>query len=112
MQHLSRIPFNKMTKKDKGFICEREAEKLAVQYGYLPYTTKWEGSKIDTIWTHKKTGEDIKIDVKMASYRRTGRVGTLIYRAPSAIQKKLGVVILYIQIDENCDLKEHWWGNA
>ena len=48
----------------------------------------------------------------MASYRRTGRVGTLIYRAPSAIQKKLGVVILYIQIDENCDLKEHWWGNA
>ena len=112
MQHLYRIPFNKMTKKAKGFICEREAEKLAVQYGYTPFVTKGEGSKIDTIWTHNKTGENIKIDVKMASYRRTGREGTLIYRSPSAIQKKLGVVILYIDIDKNCDLKEHWWGNA
>ena len=101
---------SKMSKKDKGYVCECYAKILAIRYGYEPHASDREGGKIDIMWAHMETKEVIKIDVKMASYRKAE--GTLIYRTPSAIQKQLGVIILYIDIDEDCNLKKHWWGNA
>tara|TARA_R110002020_G_scaffold78950_9_gene198254 strand:- start:1582 stop:1908 length:327 start_codon:yes stop_codon:yes gene_type:complete len=102
---------SKMSKKDKGYVCECYAKILAIRYGYEPHASDREGGKIDIMWAHMETKEVIKIDVKMASYRKTGKIGTLIHRTPTTIQRQLGVIILYIDLDDNCNIRNHWFGN-
>ena len=90
----------------KGFESEMEAELWLTQLGYIVYTKKGVQSPIDFLCYHPGRHELLLVDVKSASYRKTGKKkGSVIYRSPSNIQKKMGVSILYVLEDGSCTLQ-------
>ena len=90
----------------KGFESEMEAELWLTKLGYIVYTKKGVQSPIDFICYHQGRNELLLVDVKSASYRKTGKKkGSVIYRSPSNIQKKMGVSILYVLEDGSCTLQ-------
>ena len=74
------------------------------------YTVYWktqDNDPIDLVAVHRVTGKAIKIDVKTASYRKTGRQsGVMINRLQSSYQKQLGVKILYVMKNGECKCKK------
>ena len=66
---------SKMSKKDKGYVCECYAKILAIRYGYEPHASDREGGKIDIMWAHMETKEVIKIDVSHYYQRVYGTTG-------------------------------------
>ena len=74
------------------------------------YTVYWktqDNDVIDLVAVHRRTGKAIKIDVKTASYRKTGRQsGVMINRLQSSYQKQLGVKILYVMKNGECKWKK------
>jgi|TARA_A100001391_G_C5054448_1_gene274340 hypothetical protein len=90
----------------KGFESEMEAELWLTKLGYIVYTKKGVQSPIDFLCYHPGRHELLLVDVKSASYRKTGKKkGSVIYRSPSNIQKKMGVSILYVLEDGSCTLQ-------
>ena len=90
----------------KGFESEMEAELWLTKLGYIVYTKKGVQSPIDVLCYHPGRHELLLVDVKSASYRKTGKKkGSVIYRSPSNIQKKMGVSILYVLEDGSCTLQ-------
>ena len=90
----------------KGFESEMEAELWLTKLGYIVYTKKGVQSPIDFLCYHPGRHEMLLVDVKSASYRKTGKKkGSVIYRSPSNIQKKMGVSILYVLEDGSCTLQ-------
>ena len=90
----------------KGFESEMEAELWLTKLGYIVYTKKGVQSPIDFLCFHPGRHELLLVDVKSASYRKTGKKkGSVIYRSPSNIQKKMGVSILYVLEDGSCTLQ-------
>tara|TARA_Y100000114_G_scaffold149973_1_gene164856 strand:- start:7 stop:315 length:309 start_codon:yes stop_codon:yes gene_type:complete len=90
----------------KGFESEMEAELWLTKLGYIVYTKKGVQSPIDFLCYHPERHELLLVDVKSASYRKTGKKkGSVIYRSPSNIQKKMGVSILYVLEDGSCTLQ-------
>ena len=90
----------------KGFESEMEAELWLTKQGYIVYTKKGVQSPIDFLCYHPGRHELLLVDVKSASYRKTGKKkGSVIYRSPSNIQKKMGVSILYVLEDGSCTLQ-------
>ena len=90
----------------KGFESEMEAELWLTKLGYIVYTKKGVQSPIDFICYHPGRHELLLVDVKSASYRKTGKKkGSVIYRSPSNIQKKMGVSIFYVFEDGSCTLQ-------
>ena len=90
----------------KGFESEMEAELWLTKLGYIVYTKKGVQSPIDFLCYHPGRHELLLVDVKSASYRKTGKKkGSVIYRSPSNIQKKMGVSILYVLEDVSCTLQ-------
>lgn len=90
----------------KGFESEMEAELWLTKPGYIVYTKKGVQSPIDFLCYHPGRHELLLVDVKSASYRKTGKKkGSVIYRSPSNIQKKMGVSILYVLEDGSCTLQ-------
>ena len=74
---------------------------------YLIYWRTQDNDVIDLIAVHRVTGSVIKVDVKTASYRRTGKkAGTMIARMQSKYQKQLGVKILYVFKNGECKWKK------
>ena len=79
----------------KGFESEMEAELWLTKLGYIVYTKKGVQSPIDFLCYHPGRHELLLVDVKSASYRKTGKKkGSVIYRSPSNIQKKNGCFYL------------------
>ena len=90
----------------KGFESEMEAELWLTKLGYIVYTKKGVQSPIDFLCYHPGRHELLLVDVKSASYRKTGKKKcSVIYRSPSNIQKKMGVSILYVLEDGSCTLQ-------
>ena len=90
----------------KGFESEMEAELWLTKLGYIVYTKKGVQSPIDFLCYHPGRHELLLVDVKSASYRKTGKKKCyVIYRSPSNIQKKMGVSILYVLEDGSCTLQ-------
>ena len=90
----------------KGFESEMEAELWLTKLGYIVYTKKGVQSPIDFLCYHPGRHELLLVDVKSASYRKTGKKkGSVLYRSPSNIQKKMGVSILYVLEDGSCTLQ-------
>ena len=90
----------------KGFESEMEAELWLTKLGYIVYTKKGVQSPIDFLCYHPGRHELLLVDVKSASYRKTGKKkGSVIYRSASNIQKKMGVSILYVLEDGSCTLQ-------
>lgn len=76
-----------------------------VQNNYTIYWRSQDNDVIDFVAVHRVTGKCLKIDVKTASIRKTGSLGTIISRQLSKYQKQLGVKILYVYKDGSCKFK-------
>ena len=89
----------------KGMQSEFIAAAWLVQNNYTIYWRSQDNDVIDFVAVHRVTGKVLKIDVKTASIRKTGRTGTMIYRNLRKYQKQLGVKILYVFKDGSCKFK-------
>ena len=94
-----------LSKIEKGLISEDKASIWLIQNGYYVFMRKQEGVPIDLVAVHKKSGKVLKIDVKSISFRKTGKIGTKINRVLKPHQKRLGVKIMYVHENGECNLK-------
>jgi len=94
-----------LSKMEKGLISEDKASIWLIQNGYYVFMRKQEGVPIDLVAVNKKSGKVLKIDVKSVSFRKTGKIGTRINRILNSRQKKLGVKLMYVQENGECNLK-------
>lgn len=92
----------------KGFQSEMTAELWLTQQGYIVYSKKAVQSPIDFCCYDPETKQVLLVDVKSSSYRKSGeRVNSqnnFIYRSPTALQKELGVRLLYVSDEGECTL--------
>ena len=94
-----------MTKTMKGQRNEFLAAAWLISINYLVYFKSQDNDPIDLVAIHRNTGDVLKIDVKSVSIRKTWKPGTRISRCTNKHQKKLGVIILYVDKDGRCEFK-------
>tara|TARA_R110000824_G_scaffold190467_2_gene371996 strand:+ start:919 stop:1215 length:297 start_codon:yes stop_codon:yes gene_type:complete len=94
-----------LSKVEKGAISEDKASIWLIKNGYYVFPRKQEGIPIDLVAVNRKSGRVFKIDVKSVSFRKTWKPGTRICRTPTKYQKKLGVRIMYVSENGECELK-------
>jgi|TARA_R100000093_G_scaffold19104_2_gene11090 hypothetical protein len=90
---------------EKGLVSEDKASIWLIKNGYFVFLRKQENIPIDLIAVHKESGDVLKLDVKSVSLRKTGKIGTRINRVCTKYQKQLGVRIMYVHENGECDLK-------
>ena len=95
-----------MTKVMKGQRSEFIASAWLVSINYLVYVKTQDNDPMDLVAIHRNTGDVLKIDVKSVSFRKTWKPGTRISRCTNKHQKKLGVIILYVDKDGRCEFKD------
>ena len=85
----------------KGTLSELICTLELVQEGYDVFTPVADRGPIDIVAVHHKTGNIRLIDVKTLCRRQDG---TRIYRTTTTPQKKIGVEIIEVDLDENTNL--------
>ena len=90
---------------EKGLISEDKASIWLIKNGYYVFIRKQEGIPIDLVAVNKESGDVLKIDVKSISFRKTGKIGTKINRVLKPHQKQLGIKLMYVHENGECNLK-------